>query len=174
MALLTTGTTTGLVVDCGNLETIVLPVYSARPLVPYIATTPLAGRALTQRLQSLLLDHGRYIPPSHLKLSLAPQNPIPRSVLTPSVLEDLKATVLFCSPLMMDREVRADPIAAYKNFSSATDLYYPVVLADGVKATLLIPGWIRERAAEVLFEGDDDDEPSVVHCVLNALLKVSH
>ncbi|KAI9491639.1 actin family [Zychaea mexicana] len=173
MALLTTGTTTGLVVDCGNLETTVLPIYSSRPLVPYIATTPLAGRALTQRLESLLLEHGRFIPSSHLQLSLAPQNPMPRSVLTPSVLENLKATILFCSPLMMDRkEVQADLVAGYKNFSSATDVYYPVVLEDGTKATLLIPGWIRERTAGVLFEGDEEDEPSVVHCILNAILKV--
>ncbi|KAI9269002.1 hypothetical protein BDA99DRAFT_546220 [Phascolomyces articulosus] len=157
MALLTTGTTTGLVIDCGNLETTVLPV----------------RRALSQRLESLLLNHGRFIPPSHLQLSLAPQNPVPQSVLTPSLLENLKATVLFCSPLMMDkREVQSDPIAGYKNFSSATDVYYPVVLEDGTKATLLIPGWIRERAAEVLFEGDEEDEPSIIHCILNAILRV--
>ena len=98
---------------------------------------------------------------------------MPQSVLTPSLLENLKATILFCSPLMMDQhEVQSDPIAGYKNFSSATDIYYPIVLVHGTKATLLIPGWIRERAAEVLFEGDEEDEPSIVHCILNAILKV--
>ncbi|KAG0164775.1 hypothetical protein DFQ28_009841 [Apophysomyces sp. BC1034] len=170
MALLTTGLTTGLVVDCGHLETTVLPIYSTRPLIPYITTTPLAGRAVTRRLQSLLLDHGRYIPPSNLHLSLAPQNSIPTEILTPERLEDIKMRLLFCSPLLINSE-ETDRVAAYKNFSSATDLYYPITLQDGSKATLLIPGWIRERTVEVLFEGDED-EPGLAHCILNSLAKV--
>ncbi|KAI8384487.1 actin family [Radiomyces spectabilis] len=167
-ALLTTGMTTGLVLDCGNLETSVLPIYTARPLIPYITTTPLAGRAVTQRLHSLLLEHGRYIPPSNLHISLAPQMPIPEHILTPELLEDIKSRMLFCSPVLIGREHNDDRHAVYKNFSSATDLY--VSLMDG-SATLLVPGWIRERSAEVLFEGDDD-EPSLAHCVLNCLLKL--
>lgn len=72
----------------------------------------------------------------------------------------------------MSREENTDSIAAYQNFSSATDVYYPIALKDGTKATLLIPGWVRERAAEVLFEGDEEDEPGLAHCILNCLLKV--
>ncbi len=37
--------------------------------------------------------------------------------------------------------------------------------------TLVIPGWIRERAAEVLFEGGDIDESSLAELILNVLLK---
>lgn len=73
----------------------------------------------------------------------------------------------------MSHDDSVDKIDAYKSFSSATDVYYPVMLKDGTKATLLIPGWIRERAADVLFEGDDEDEPGVAQCVLECLLKVS-
>lgn len=40
------------------------------------------------------------------------------------------------------------------------------------RGTLIIPGWIRERAAEVLFEGGDVDESSVAEVILEALLKV--
>jgi actin-related protein len=61
---------------------------------------------------------------------------------------------------------------AYKNFSSATDLYYPITLSDGTRANLLLPGWIRERTVEVLFEGDEEDEPSIAQCILDSLLKV--
>jgi len=35
----------------------------------------------------------------------------------------------------------------------------------------MIPGWIRERAAEVLFEGGDVDEVSVAEVILDSLLK---
>ncbi|KAI9483940.1 MAG: hypothetical protein EXX96DRAFT_479087 [Benjaminiella poitrasii] len=149
MALLTTGLTTGLIIDVGNLETTVLP---------------------------LLFDHGRFIPPSNLHLSLAPQNSIPENILTPELLEDIKTRVIFCSPLMIVKQTQHDQdpaskIESYKNFSSATDLYFPIILKDGTKATLLIPGWIRERAVEVLFEGDED-EPSIVQCILEGLLKL--
>jgi actin-related protein 10 len=44
--------------------------------------------------------------------------------------------------------------------------------AEG-KSWLLVPGWVRERAAEVLFENDnDDDQKSVVEAILDALCKV--
>ncbi|KAI7889452.1 uncharacterized protein EV154DRAFT_538884 [Mucor mucedo] len=152
MALLTTGLTTGLVIDVGNLETSVLPV-------------------MTKRLTELLYDHGRFIPPSNLHLSLAPHNNIPSNLLTPEVLEDIKTRVIFCSPVMIGQQQGLTLLESYKKFSSATDLYYPITLKDGTRANLLIPGWIREKAAEVLFEGDED-EPSIAQCILDSLLKL--
>lgn len=104
---------------------------------------------------------------------MAPHTKVPESALTFEVIEDIKATVLFCSPLLVSIEQQNDTITAYKNLSSATDTYYPLPLKDGTNATLLIPGWIRERAADVLFEGSDEDEPSITHSVLDAMLKVS-
>ncbi|KAI8974498.1 actin family [Pilobolus umbonatus] len=171
MALFTTGLTTGLIIDCGHLETSVLPIYVSRPLIPYISTTPLSGKSLTGRLQSLLYEHGRFIPPSNLHLSLAPQSTIPKTLLTTELLEDIKTRVLFCSPLMINQEKGQSTVDAYKTFSTATDLYYPISLPDGTRANLLIPGWIRERAAEILFEGDED-EPSIPQSILNSLLRV--
>jgi hypothetical protein len=59
----------------------------------------------------------------------------------------------------------------------------PSILGEGLgNGTLLVPGWIRERVAEGLFEfrraGEDRDEgrgeeASVVEVVLAALMKVS-
>lgn len=136
--------------------------------------TPLAGKTVTKRLKDLLFEHGRFIPPSNLHLSLAPQNNIPDNILTPELMEDIKSRVIFCSPLMIGHQQQHDAatqIESYKNFSSATDLYYPISLKDGTRANLLIPGWVRERAVEVLFEGDED-EPSIAQCILGVLLKV--
>ncbi|TFK63128.1 fungal-specific actin related protein [Pluteus cervinus] len=65
----------------------------------------------------------------------------------------------------------------YTRHSTATDLQLkvipPVSQQTGTgRGTLLIPGWIRERAGEVLFEGGDVDEASIVEVILEALLKV--
>ena len=67
--------------------------------------------------------------------------------------------------------------ALYKRYSTATDIQIKVVPPSSHptgtgRGTLIVPGWIRERAAEVLFEGGDVDECSVAEVVLDALLKV--
>ncbi|KAH7927403.1 fungal-specific actin related protein [Leucogyrophana mollusca] len=65
----------------------------------------------------------------------------------------------------------------YMRHSTATDLQIRVVPPASQqtgtgRGTLIIPGWIRERAAEVLFEGGDVDESSVAEVILDTLLKV--
>lgn len=64
----------------------------------------------------------------------------------------------------------------YTRHSTATDLKLRVApLAGGSGlgyATLIIPGWIRERTAEMLFEPGDVDEKSIAEVILDALLKV--
>ena len=65
----------------------------------------------------------------------------------------------------------------YSRYSTATDLSLkvdpPPSQATGTgQATLRIPGWVRERAAEVLFDRGDVDEGSVVELILEVLLRV--
>ena len=67
----------------------------------------------------------------------------------------------------------------YKRHSTATDIQMRVLppspqQAGTGRGTLLIPGWIRERAAEILFEGGDVDESSLAETILDGLLKVSN
>jgi len=65
----------------------------------------------------------------------------------------------------------------YMRHSSATELVLRIPPpphqnpGTGLGA-LIIPGWIRERAGEILFEGGDVDESSVAEVVLETLLKV--
>jgi len=62
--------------------------------------------------------------------------------------------------------------------SNATDIQLRVVppvahqMGTG-RGTLIVPGWIRERAAAVLFEGGDVDESGVAEVLLDSLSKVS-
>lgn len=63
----------------------------------------------------------------------------------------------------------------YKRHSTASDIQMPVTppaSSGGLgRGVLMIPGWIRERAAEVLFEGGDVDEVSVAEVILDSILK---
>ena len=66
----------------------------------------------------------------------------------------------------------------YKRYSTATDIQMRVTPPPSQQTgtgqgTLVIPGWIRERSAEVLFEGGDVDESSLAELILDTLLKVS-
>ncbi|KAG8905919.1 hypothetical protein FRB99_007999 [Tulasnella sp. 403] len=69
----------------------------------------------------------------------------------------------------------------YRRQSTATDVHMRIIPPpahaaaagsfNNARATIIIPGWVRERAAEVLFEGGDVDERSIVELVLDTLLK---
>ena len=64
----------------------------------------------------------------------------------------------------------------YKRHSRAIPIHMRVTPPQHQRAstgpgTLIIPGWIRERAAEVLFEGGDIDESSLAELILDVLLK---
>ncbi|KAI9566808.1 actin family [Boletus coccyginus] len=244
LSLLCVGRITGLVVDCGHLESTALPIFAARPMFPHLRTTPLAGSRFTSHLRALLLLFGTYIPPPP---NLSSANPplssrttrVPQEILTDALVEAIKTRCCFVSTaLEMNRDsIRSSSPAPasesdlppssdaamsesefsrasegvesinsshhassefevisqseaggkeghlqalanmYTRHSTATDIQLRVVppasqqLGTG-RGTLIIPGWIRERAAEVLFEGGDVDESSVAEVLLEALLKV--
>lgn len=67
--------------------------------------------------------------------------------------------------------------SVYKRHSTAADIHMrvtpPLSQQTGTgPGILIVPGWIRERAAEVLFEGGDVDESSVAEVILDSLLRV--
>ncbi|KAF9647030.1 actin-like ATPase domain-containing protein, partial [Thelephora ganbajun] len=262
LSLLAVGRITGLVLDCGHLESTVLPIFASRPLFHQLKTTPLAGARLTEHIRSLVLLFGKYIPPP----SPAPaprsvtatqrQTSVPAEILTDAVVEEIKTRVCLVgkafelsaedsrpsqqqsttryhassdddmidvdhpssdaaqsesefSRVSMDvdspapgsrvasssysivsgadshgtssshtgehggSQVLAD---LYKRHSTASDIQMsvtPPAFSGGLgRGVLVIPGWIRERAAEVLFEGGDVDEVSVAEVILDSLLKV--
>ncbi|KAK2460960.1 hypothetical protein APHAL10511_007430 [Amanita phalloides] len=243
LSLVAVGRITGLVLDCGHLESIALPIFAARPLYPHLRTTPMAGAKLTSHLRALLLTFGTYLPPP-ATLSSAANIPaasratrVPQEVLTDLVVEEIKTRCCFVgaaldvsdadfrdmTPLVetssdtegpqsdsvpsehgqemitteadsefsvatgpgLSPSTRVEPgdnylqamSSIYKRHSTATDLQMRVTPPPSQQTgtgmgTLIIPGWVRERAAEVLFEGGDIDESSVAEVILESLLKV--
>jgi actin-related protein 10 len=118
------------------------------------------------------------IPPETNQVDVDPK------YLTHTIVEDIKTRFIFVSHMhipadgsisMAQKTRKKDMKAKYANDSKVEDLFYPIALGSsgGKKliGTLVVPGWIRGRAAEVLFEGDED-ESSVVGCLLESLLKV--
>ncbi|KAI0775099.1 actin-domain-containing protein [Trametes elegans] len=260
LALLAAGRITGLVLDCGHLETTVLPVFSFRPLYPHLRTTPLAGARLSSHIKALLLMFGTYIPPA-TSLSAAANIPaasrsvrVPQDVLTDKVIDEIKTRCCFVGepfdtdpsgarasspsgggggdnsseldlppsdPALSESdfsrvsaeiessfssahaasssysvvshsqlagmdashghghagESRVQALATmYGRHSTATDIHLrvdppPAQQTGTGRGTLIIPGWVRERAAEVLFDGGDVDESSVAEVILDCLLK---
>jgi actin-related protein 10 len=173
-------------------------VYHSRPLFNVLHTTPRAGSRLHARLVPLLEKFGRFLPPGALAPNSSPSPavaaPIPREHLTYSFVEDLKTRILFVStpiaaqgqPMDLDLpEETSEPNTPYDESKdvrwltqiqttysaelTATDL--SVRLPDG-KGTVIVPGWVRERAAELFFEPGDEDEASLTETILELLLKV--
>ncbi|KAN0135543.1 Actin domain containing protein [Lactarius tabidus] len=248
LALLSVGRITGLVLDCGELESTALPIFSSRPLFHQLRTTPLAGARLASHLRALLLLFGTYVPPP-TSLSAAVNMPVssrsarvPLEVLSDAVLEEIKTRCSFVgesldtaldpsivlpsdedpmdvdlppsesapsesefSRVSTDRDSNAGPTSSdfsvispsqvlperssrdehqlqvlanlYMRHSTATDLRLkvnpPASQQTGTGlGTLIIPGWIRERGSELLFEGGDVDESSIAEVILDCLLKI--
>ncbi|THV07215.1 actin-like ATPase domain-containing protein [Dendrothele bispora CBS 962.96] len=253
LSLFVAGRITGLVLDCGHLESVALPIFAARPLFPQIRTTPLSGSRFSSHLRALLLLFGTYLPPTSPgpsgSLPAASRSVrVPPEILTDTVMEEVKTRCCFVGESLstvadsreatpfddqstdMDFPPSSDATPSesdysyaghdsamssvqssvqdssefsvishprapddrrggggenqlqalatmYKRHSTATDLKLPVTppltsTAGLGNGTLIIPGWVRERTAEVLFEGGDVDESSVAEVILDALLKV--
>ncbi|KAJ4477354.1 fungal-specific actin related protein [Lentinula aciculospora] len=256
LSLLAVGRITGLVLDCGNLESVVLPIFAARPLFTQLRTTPQAGQRFISHLRSLLLLFGTYVAPTSPGIANLPQASrsmrVPQEILTNEVLEEIKTRCCFVGDSLapsasepadngptpddsvvssdIDVPPASDPAQSesefsfagresgmssqhdsseysvistprmegrpqdrppgnenrlqvladmYMRHSTATDLRLrvepPASMANNSTlgyGTIIIPGWIRERTAEVLFEGGDVDEGSLAEIILDALLKV--
>ncbi|WWD20116.1 hypothetical protein CI109_104591 [Kwoniella shandongensis] len=78
-----------------------------------------------------------------------------------------------------DETVIRDFKSRFEGSSSATDMIFKVSPTskneprDMGCGTVIVPGWVRERAAEVLFEDDEEEEDkSIPRTILDCLLKL--
>ncbi|EFP80514.1 hypothetical protein PGT21_001289 [Puccinia graminis f. sp. tritici] len=120
LTLMACGILTGLVIDVGNLESSVIPVYMSRPLFPMIKSTTRAGSRLTSRLTVLLSRFAEYlIIPKFGQSSISTNAPriskptrVPPGILTPAVVEDIKTRLLFVSQDRLRLDHQSEPIQA--------------------------------------------------------------
>jgi actin-related protein 10 len=195
LTLAACGHITGLVVDCGWLETTVTPVYCSRPLYHLARSTPLGGRAVYERLRALLRHRGKYRLPGR-----AAAEGVSDAVLTDKIVERVLSEGCFVAQSRpsstpsaqqdqlaksesesddvemledVDEEALVALLAESYSSSSAKD-WNIVIPTERIAScpTLIVPGWIRERAAEVLFGDGQDEAPSLPEVVLETLLKV--
>lgn len=131
--------------------------------------------------------------------SIPPPERIPPSVLTESLIEEIKTRLLFIGdPLQpstlpipsrtlnsTDEHDETEDLA-FLNYleeklsktSTANSVTIKIPnqsnLPSGVgRGWIVVPGWIRERAGEVFFEEGNEDELSLVEVILSSVLKVS-
>lgn len=130
-----------------------------------------------------------YVPPAEPSGDIPASDPPPPSSDAPSEasmdIDCSSSPTRSSSPSKQTAPTRAPQThlealsSLYTRHSTATDLTLRVTPPAGPpgtqptgRGTVMIPGWIRERGAEVMFEGGDVDESSVAEVILDSLLKV--
>jgi hypothetical protein len=177
-------------------------VYHSRPLFHLARSTPLASRRLHHRLKASLRHHARYYPPPASLSSLTRHavQPVPLAVLTDDLVQRIIIQGCFVSspliPPASDTRRSDQPISAdvdeiddtrllgelqglYAPGADASDIRISISPLSGETqgmgpSTLVVPGWIRERAAEVLFEDDGNEVEGIPELVLQCISRVSY
>jgi actin-related protein 10 len=109
---------------------------------------------------------------------------VPESVLDWLTLEDIRSRGCFVGDIpsqSADRPDESDDLQEYgelfRQSNAAKDATFilrkETLTLDVSPRTVKVPGWVRERAAEVFFETGDVDSASVVEVILSCLTAVS-
>ena len=165
MSLLPLGTNTGLVMDVGYTETLVLPVYEGIPVIKAMTCLPLGSKAIHRKIHNLLLETSKANKDAEEDVLLSD---LP-DCLTESTLEDIK--VRCCFVTSMERAQAIEEVVVRggdesKLHKPPPSVQYPL---DG-GMILNISGVVREQSCEVLFEQDNEEE-SLPTLLLDAVLR---
>uniref|UniRef100_A0A8C7IVH8 Actin-related protein 10 n=1 Tax=Oncorhynchus kisutch TaxID=8019 RepID=A0A8C7IVH8_ONCKI len=167
MAIMSLGINSGLVMDCGYTETLVLPVYECIPILPAWEALPLGGKAIHKELDGLLVEQCTVDSDSSTGQSLPTYIHIDPLMLF--VLSRCPVRTCFISDLQRGlkiQEAKFNLGGTAERPTPPPDVDYPL---DGEKI-LHIKGPIRDSVMEMLFE-QDNEEKSVASLVLDALVK---
>lgn len=110
--------------------------------------------------------------------------PVPESVLDWSTLEDIRSRGCFVGEMPSQSCERPDQSSNLQTYAdifgqsaNARDATFilrkQTSSSDVTPGSVQVPGWVRERAAEVFFEAGDVDSASVVEVILKCLTAVS-
>jgi len=130
---------------------------------------PCAGQDLSNYLKKLIIENasisfedGRIFPFSNFQQDSD-------VILTNYVIEDIKASVCFVGQKPDPTEISIDEKTHKISYrSSASEIGYPI---ENRRIKILIPGWVRERAAEILFD-EDRNEASITTLIIDSIKSV--
>lgn len=162
--LLGLGTHTGLVVDVGYNETVVLPVYEGIPVLKALQCVPLGGKSIHKRIESQLKETGKITTGSKEE---EPLSTVP-DCLNEEILEDIKVRCCFVTKLERASQIHKVTLHGEdqsKLPSPPPGVKYPL---DGNRL-LLVNGDVREHSCEVLFE-QDNEQQSISTIILDAII----
>ncbi|XP_044581477.1 actin-related protein 10, partial [Cotesia glomerata] len=124
----TLGWDTALVLDVGYQDATLIPIYKGVPVLKAWQSLPLASEAIHESIKNDMKEA------------------IPEVELTERVIEDIKVRTCFVTTLERSKKLSADDAPAPP----------PSVKYPGLK-TIEIPGYVRERSYELLWERDADN-----------------
>ncbi|XP_045167869.2 actin-related protein 10-like [Mercenaria mercenaria] len=163
-AMLMLGTNTGLVMDVGYNEALVVPVYEGIPVLKAIQSLPVASKAVHERSKQILLSDGK-VKTGGIEKPVAEQP----DCLTEDILEDIK--VRCCFTTKFDRAKKIHRVTMFGEDESSLptpppSVQYPL---DG-GSVLHVDGKVREHACEVMFE-QDNEQQSIATLLLDAIIQ---
>uniref|UniRef100_A0A8C7LMB6 Actin related protein 10 n=1 Tax=Oncorhynchus mykiss TaxID=8022 RepID=A0A8C7LMB6_ONCMY len=138
MSIMSLGINSGLVMDCGYTETLVLPVYECIPILSAWEALPLGGKAIHKELDGLLVEQCTVDSDSSTGQSL----PTVIGSIPEEVVEDIKVRTCFVSDLkrgLKIQEAKFNLEGTAERPTPPPDVDYPL---DGEKI-LHIKGTIR-------------------------------
>lgn len=147
LALFTCGLSSGLVIDVGFAETVVVPIYEQGTILNGLEYIDLAASALHEQIHNHIMESGMVLIENQEK----PARDHVKNI-DFRVLEDIKVRCCFVGRRNCD--LKALPVK------------YP--LEDGI--TLNVDGELRAHAADILFQGDDEGQ-SIATLILDSILK---
>ncbi|XP_071038854.1 actin-related protein 10 [Parasteatoda tepidariorum] len=171
MALFTLGISSALVMDVGYSETSVLPIYAGVPILNTCESLLVGGKLIHKRIKEELEKKGLVKCENSEETRLT-------DPLEESVVEDIKVRTCFVTPrsrglILQAHENRnrtkggtASPDPGLEVLNPPPDVKYPL----SSDKMMTVPGTLREWAAELLFEPDDDDK-SIATLILDCLLR---
>uniref|UniRef100_A0A673WK78 Actin-related protein 10 n=1 Tax=Salmo trutta TaxID=8032 RepID=A0A673WK78_SALTR len=166
MSIMSLGINSGLVMDCGYTETLVLPVYECIPILSAWEALPLGGKAIHKELDGLLVEQCTVDSDSSTGQSLPTVIAYSHR---PSCVVSCPVRTCFVSDLkrgLKIQEAKFNLEGTAERPTPPPDVDYPL---DGEKI-LHIKGPIRDSVMEMLFE-QDNEEKSVATLVLDTLVK---
>ncbi|RWS05431.1 actin-related protein 10-like protein, partial [Dinothrombium tinctorium] len=158
-ALMTLMIQSGLIVDVGYTECIVTPVIEGVTNFDSVQFAPLGGKAIHESILCELRKLKAKIKTSNETTILSDD-----FTLDDKILENIKVRTCFVAPFERREYLRKNDSENIEN--SPRDVQYPI---DGSRI-LELPGVVREKAAEILFE-EFENEQSIATLILDALLR---